>query len=156
MTRRCLRRLGRLVWHGHIIIRRTLFVIAFRHTSPCPTWPLVFRRSRLADGDHSVVSDSAPVFAAGGAFATGTAVSLIACDVHAHCAVRPGTRVAARKDLYCVCTSFSYGRFFFSFFCLVDKGRLLGRRGTRRTHLEADRTIHNFFWISGLEVRLQL
>jgi hypothetical protein len=149
-TRRCCLRScfsRRSVWHGSIIItviiiiRRDLLliVLAFRrrHTSPRPPRPVVFRRGGFADGQHPVISDSTPVLAAGGAFAARSAVLLIARVMHAYWTVRPRTSVAAREYLCCRCVSIPD---FFFFRC--------------GTHLEADRTIYNFFWIGGLEVGL--
>jgi hypothetical protein len=46
-----------------------------------------------------VPAASPPVFAAGGTFAVGTAVRLVACVVHAYSAVGSGTRVTTREDL---------------------------------------------------------
>lgn len=102
-TRRRLRGL-RSVWHRWCIIRIVILfvVVAFRHAPSRPARPFIFRRGRLANGDDSVVPDSAPVLAAGGALSAGPAVPLVACVVHTHFTVRSGARVAAREDLFCL------------------------------------------------------
>lgn len=97
-THWCLRRLG-MVTLRHGLIRINSFVLAFRRASSRTAWPLIPRSSCLADGDHPVISNSPPVLAAGGAFATRPAICFVASAVHPHPAVSPGTRVAARKDL---------------------------------------------------------
>ena len=85
-------------------VRVALFVVAFaffhRRAPPRPAWPLVFGRCCLADVHDPVVSDSPPVLAAGGTFAIGSAVRVVARAVHPHSAVCPGTRATARKNLH--------------------------------------------------------
>jgi hypothetical protein len=90
-------RVGRRILVALLLL--LLFVLAFRRGSARPARPVVFGRGGLADGLDGVVADAPPVFAAGGAFAVGPAVRLVARVVHPYDAVGPGTRVPTREDL---------------------------------------------------------
>ncbi|KAI9510850.1 hypothetical protein F5148DRAFT_1298209 [Russula earlei] len=105
---RSLRRFGlSAVRNGRVVVvaiaarvASFILVLAFRRRgSSRPAWPIVLGRGRLADGHDRVAPDSPPVLAADRALAVGPAVRVVARVVHAHSAVGPGARVAARKDL---------------------------------------------------------